>query len=615
MNMHFSVIMPTFNQCAFIRRAILSLMNQTHGGWELVIINDGCTDETEDFISDYLKDPRVTYIKNKTNMGLGYALNQGIDAAKYDYIAYLPSDDYYYENHLETIKEKFESSRNNILVYAGLKFFSNDSLQGNNVTESVGIKHGMCLQLVQTAHKKVNCRWLERKQYLTDDLFQMYWAKLLGLGDFARTNQITCYWTSHPFQRHKIIGERHGGGLNRARSFYGIKEPIRIKVSREKFTDEEALFAQFRNNPSSHRTNPLKILIVGELAYNAERISALEKAGHVLYGLWCPNPRYSFSTVGPLPFGHVTDIPFDDKWVESVREIKPDVIYGLLNAESVPFVYDVVRKLPEIPYVWHFKEGPSICFSTGDWSKLIYLYKHASGRIFLNELLRKWYGQFLPESNTPTLIMDGDLPSKAYFKNDFSPKLSDADGEVHTVVTGRFIGLSRADVEVLVRKKIHIHTYTENYFDVNTMPFGALMNEFPEYFHSHHHVDASEWTKELSQYDAGWLHCCTSQNEGNLMKASWDDLNMPARMATYAAAGIPFILPGNEKHLVASRDYSVDLKVGITFKNYDELGNKLFEECKTRTHGKNMMKQRLKFCFDYYLSDLEGLFQQSIEKF
>lgn len=95
-SINFSVIMPSFNQCSFIRRAIGSLMAQTYPNWELIIINDGCTDETEVFISDYINDERITYIMNKQNTGLGHAINQGIDAAKYDYIAYLPSDDFYF---------------------------------------------------------------------------------------------------------------------------------------------------------------------------------------------------------------------------------------------------------------------------------------------------------------------------------------------------------------------------------------------------------------------------------------------------------------------------------------------------------------------------------------
>ena len=56
MEAFFSVIMPTYNQASFIRRAILSLYKQTYSNWELIIINDGCTDETEIFISDFLED-------------------------------------------------------------------------------------------------------------------------------------------------------------------------------------------------------------------------------------------------------------------------------------------------------------------------------------------------------------------------------------------------------------------------------------------------------------------------------------------------------------------------------------------------------------------------------
>ena len=56
--MRVSVIMPTYNQCGFIRRALLSLTKQTYTDWELILVNDGCTDETEAFIADYLEDGR-----------------------------------------------------------------------------------------------------------------------------------------------------------------------------------------------------------------------------------------------------------------------------------------------------------------------------------------------------------------------------------------------------------------------------------------------------------------------------------------------------------------------------------------------------------------------------
>lgn len=55
----FSIIMPTYNQAAFIRRAIASLQRQTYSEWELIIVNDGSTDDTELYISDYLQSLKI----------------------------------------------------------------------------------------------------------------------------------------------------------------------------------------------------------------------------------------------------------------------------------------------------------------------------------------------------------------------------------------------------------------------------------------------------------------------------------------------------------------------------------------------------------------------------
>ena len=68
----FSIIMPTYNQAAFIRRAIVSLQRQTYSEWELIIVNDGSTDNTELFLSDYLQSPKIIYIHNEESILLIY---------------------------------------------------------------------------------------------------------------------------------------------------------------------------------------------------------------------------------------------------------------------------------------------------------------------------------------------------------------------------------------------------------------------------------------------------------------------------------------------------------------------------------------------------------------
>lgn len=611
MDSHFSVIMPTYNQASFIRRAIHSLQKQTYPSWELIIINDGSTDETEMFISDFLEDERIIYIKNENNEGLGYALNQGLKVARHEFVAYLPSDDYYFEDHLESIYNKFQEYDDLVLVYAGMKYASPDTLYYTSDTESKGLKKGYCLQLVQTAHRRIDARWLERSEWVTEDLFTMFWHKLAKSGTFGMTNKVSCYWTMHPAQRHCIIGEKYGGGINRYRIYYKIQYPIKMKVSKYKFIDEEKLYENFRGEQKNCE-NPLKILIVGELAYNPERIYALEQAGHTLYGLWIQTPTFSFSTIGHLPFGHVRDIPFEN-WKQGVEEIKPDIIYGLLNFGAVPLAYDVLKAFPDIPFVWHFKEGPSVCLRNGMWSRLIYLYTHAGGKIFLNETVKQWFEQFLPPASGMTFVMDGDLPKKDYFKDAFSSKLSAKDGAVHTLVAGRMIGVSNSDLSVLVRNNIHIHLYTENYHAAKEAATKNCLQIAPKHFHIHSHVSATDWTKEFSQYDAGWLHCFKSRNNGDLMKATWDDLNIPARISTYAAAGLPVIFPDNGKHIVATQEIAGKLDIGVFFQDFNELAFKLKDKVRMRQLTDNMRQTRETFSFDYYVPQLVQLFRDIIK--
>jgi glycosyltransferase involved in cell wall biosynthesis len=609
-SIHISVIMPTFNQCTFIRRAIGSLIRQSFRNWELIIINDGCTDETEEYISDYIGDFRISYIKNDVNTGLGHSLNQGLDASRYEYVAYLPSDDFYFPNHLESLASILRRE-NVVLAYSGLQYDTNDSMNRNTENQTKQVLNGYCMQLVQTAHKKyMSLRWLERGEYLSEDLFLMFWHKMADKGFFVPTNSVSCFWTSHPHQRHRILSEKYGGGLNKYRNHYKPCTPLKVKVSRNKFIDEEELYKDFRMDmPTCNE--PLKMLVVGELAYYPERLYALEQAGHILYGLWDTNPMYSFTTVGPLPFGHVKDLSIGN-WEHEIAEIKPDIIYGLLSSSAVPFVYEIVKKVPHIPYVWCFKEGPSMVLKMGNWEKLIYLYQHAAGRIFLNEVAEQWYNLFLPPSDTPTMIMDGELPKGDYFKDSFSPKLSETIGGIHTVVTGRMIGISEEDIKALAQKDIHIHLYTQNYYEGNNRE--GFVKLAPNHFHVHQHVFANKWTEELSQYDAGWIHCHKSKNGGNMLMTTWDDLNLPARIATYATAGLPIILPDNSENVVASNIIAETYHIGLVYKDREELINILKEEVKSRNFTKNMMICRMEFSFDLHVPRLVDFFRLVIKK-
>jgi glycosyltransferase involved in cell wall biosynthesis len=608
----FSVIMPTYNQSGFIRRAVLSLFQQTCCDWELMIINDGSTDNTESFLLDFLQDKRITYIKNELNQGMGYAINQGIDAAKYNYIAYLPSDDFYYPDHLESLYQKFNQSADIVLAFTGVRYENKDSFSNIADMETTGIRQMNCLQLVQTAHKKTKDRWVERSEWVSDNLFNMFWVKLADKGIFAATKQITCYWTSHPLQRHRIISEDYGGGLNYYRCHYQVKAPVKMWVSDTKFIDEEEVYATFRRKiPKSKKG--LKILLVGELAYNPERIYALEEHGQTLYGLWTTKPGFSFATVGPLPFGNVTDIPYEN-WKERVKQIKPDIIYAMLNLDAIPLAYEVLKNVIDIPFVWHFKEGPHISIRFGHWEKLINLYALADGKIYLNHETKNWYEQFIPQSAS-SFILDGDLPKADYFTDNFSSKLSEFDGAVHTVIPGRIVGIDENDMKIMAEQNIHLHIYTENYHTSREYLHNKLLKVAPLHFHLHPHCTPVNWVKEFSQYDAGWLHCFESVNNGNLMRAAWNDLNVPARISTLAAAGLPMILRDNTGHIVTTQSQVKDFDIGIFFNEIGELGRVFDDKMRMEKLKNNVLEHRKQFCFDYHVSELIDFFKDVIRQY
>lgn len=87
-----SVILPAYNAELYIKEAIDSVLAQTFTNFELIILNDGSTDKTEEIILSY-QDSRIVYVKNEQNLGLIGTLNKGMALAKGKYIARMDADD------------------------------------------------------------------------------------------------------------------------------------------------------------------------------------------------------------------------------------------------------------------------------------------------------------------------------------------------------------------------------------------------------------------------------------------------------------------------------------------------------------------------------------------
>lgn len=87
-----SVVLPAYNAELYLKEAIDSVLSQTFTDFELIILNDGSIDRTEEIILSY-NDSRIVYVKNEKNLGLIGTLNKGINLAKGKYIARMDADD------------------------------------------------------------------------------------------------------------------------------------------------------------------------------------------------------------------------------------------------------------------------------------------------------------------------------------------------------------------------------------------------------------------------------------------------------------------------------------------------------------------------------------------
>ena len=106
-NEYFSVIIPLYNKSNTITNTINSVLAQTFFGFELIVVDDGSTDDSAEKVLT-IKDDRIRLIQKK-NGGVSSARNLGIKEAKGKYICFLDADDYWEKDFLSTVKALFES--------------------------------------------------------------------------------------------------------------------------------------------------------------------------------------------------------------------------------------------------------------------------------------------------------------------------------------------------------------------------------------------------------------------------------------------------------------------------------------------------------------------------
>ena len=144
MNELVSIIMPSYNTAKFISETIESVSAQTYPNWELIIVDDCSTDDTDAVVRPYLVDNRIRYIKNEKNSGAAVSRNRALREAKGKWVAFLDSDDLWLPEKLEKQIEFMEKNDYHFSYTNYIEIDEESKTNGKRVTGPKKItKYGM----------------------------------------------------------------------------------------------------------------------------------------------------------------------------------------------------------------------------------------------------------------------------------------------------------------------------------------------------------------------------------------------------------------------------------------------------------------------------------------
>ena len=127
MNPLISIVTPIFNCAYYVAETIESVLSQTYHNWELLLIDDGSTDNTDSVVGPYLKEERIKLAK-QPHKGLGSGRNHGVALAKGEYICFLDGDDLFLPHKLEVCLKEMGPAEH--ILYSGMLLIDS---QGNEI--------------------------------------------------------------------------------------------------------------------------------------------------------------------------------------------------------------------------------------------------------------------------------------------------------------------------------------------------------------------------------------------------------------------------------------------------------------------------------------------------
>lgn len=155
--MKISIIVPVYNSSRFLPDCIASVKAQSIADWELILVDDGSTDQSADILTSYAQADARLRIIYQENKGQFFARRKGIDTAKGEYLVFLDSDDELTPNCLETLQAAFRETQADMVLYTGMIICN-------------GEDSGRMIGGISKSEKEVSSSWLKECLISCNDL-------------------------------------------------------------------------------------------------------------------------------------------------------------------------------------------------------------------------------------------------------------------------------------------------------------------------------------------------------------------------------------------------------------------------------------------------------------
>lgn len=240
-----SVMMPLFNAGKFVDKSIKTILNQTYDDFELIIIDDKCTDNSVDIV-EKIHDSRICLYHNEINKGIAYTRNKCIDLAQGEYIAIMDDDDLADLSRLE-IESKYLDEHKDVDVI-GAKYCEIDELDKITYISYEPLNNPLYIRAYLMLYNAVaNGSAMMRKDFIErnnirycDNCYGMedykFWIDCSIHGKISNLNNILLYWrNSNSNETSRVYNQ----ALELRKKRFGELHRYAFEKNNYKLTDEE----------------------------------------------------------------------------------------------------------------------------------------------------------------------------------------------------------------------------------------------------------------------------------------------------------------------------------------------------------------------------------------